>query len=309
MRFFPGRNPDFHQESEAVKRSAEVRKVLIVTLLLNCAVAAAKIFYGFSTNSVAITSDGFHSMFDGVSNIAGLIAIYIAAHPPDARHPYGHRKYETVFTIFIGVLMLFTCFEILKQAWASFHGEQRPVLGATSFVVMVGTLAVNIFVATYEKRMGTKLNSSFLIADSQHTRSDIYVTLGVLVSLPFVLLGYAFVDPLVGVIVGVMVARIGIIIIRDSANTLADSRAECPVVIQEICKGVEGVVGCHKIRTRGTAGSVFVDLHIQVAPSMPIEDAHAIAHRVVTTIKAEMPDVVDVVVHVEPHNGGDATIG
>ncbi|HSW62673.1 MAG TPA: cation diffusion facilitator family transporter [Dissulfurispiraceae bacterium] len=291
-----------------MERNKEVRKVLIITLLLNVAVAAAKIVYGFSTDSVAITSDGFHSMFDGVSNIAGLIAVHIAAHPPDARHPYGHRKYETVFTIFIGVLMLFTCFEILKQAWASFHGEQRAVIGATSFVVMFVTLAVNIFVATYEKRMGTKLKSDFLIADSQHTRSDIYVTLGVIVSLPFALLGYAFVDPLVGVVVGVMVARIGVIIIRDSANALADSRAGCPVVIQDVCRSVEGVVDCHKIRTRGTAGSVFVDLHIQVTPGMSINDAHEIAHRVEKSIKAVMPDVVDVVVHIEPHKSSDTTV-
>ncbi len=290
-----------------MERSQQIRKVLIITLILNIGVSSAKILYGLSANSLAITADGFHSMFDGVSNVAGLIAIYIAAHPPDKNHPYGHRKYETVFTIFIGVLMLLTCFEILKQAWASFVGEQRPLLSAASFAVMIATLAVNIFVATYEKRMGKKLKSDFLIADSQHTRSDIYVTIGVLVSLPFVMMGYSFVDPLVGVIVGVMVARVGILIIRDSANTLADSRAGCPVVIQAVGKSVEGVVDCHKIRTRGTAGCVFIDLHIQVAPGLSIEAAHAIAHRVETTIKAEMPDVVDVVVHVEPHNSNDST--
>lgn len=281
-------------------RTHEVRKVLIVTLLLNILVSVAKVLYGLSVESVAITSDGFHSMFDGVSNIAGLIAVYIAAHPPDEKHPYGHRKYETVFTIFIGVLMLFTCIEILKEAYTSFTGAHRPTLTTTSFIVVLGTLSVNVFVATYEKRMGKKLQSEFLIADAQHTRSDIYVTIGVLVSLPFVLMGYSFVDPLVGILVGFMVARVGFTIIRDSANSLADTRAVCPVAIQGICKTVEGVLDCHKVRTRGTAGHIFVDLHILVSPSMPIANAHAIAHRVETTIKAELPDVIDVVVHVEP---------
>jgi len=284
-----------------MKRASEVRRVLIITLLLNILVSVAKVLYGLSVGSVAITSDGFHSMFDGVSNIAGLVAVYIAAHPPDEKHPYGHRKYETVFTIFIGVVMLFNCIEILKEAYASFMGEHRPALTAASFVVMLGTLAVNIFVATYEKRMGEQLQSEFLIADAQHTRSDIYVTIGVLVSLPFVLMGYSFVDPLVGIVVGIMVARVGLSIIRDSANALADTRAVCPIAIQGICKSVEGVLECHKVRTRGAAGHIFVDLHIQVVPTMPIEEAHTIAHQVVTTIKAQMPDVIDVVVHVEPH--------
>lgn len=284
-----------------MKRTSEVRRVLVITLLLNILVSVAKVLYGLSVGSVAITSDGFHSMFDGVSNIAGLFAVYIAAHPPDEKHPYGHRKYETVFTIFIGVLMLFTCIEILKEAYASFMGEHRPALTAASFMVMFGTLAVNVFVAVYEKRMGEKLQSEFLIADAKHTRSDIYVTAGVLVSLPFVLMGYSFVDPLVGLLVGFMVARVGFSIIRTSADSLADTRAVCPVAIQGICKSVEGVVDCHKVRTRGAAGQIFVDLHIQVLPTMPIEKAHAIAHRVETTIKAEMPDVIDVVVHIEPH--------
>jgi len=284
-----------------MKRASEVRRVLVITLLLNILVSAAKVLYGLAVESVAITSDGFHSMFDGVSNIGGLIAVYIAAHPPDENHPYGHRKYETVFTIFIGVLMLFTCIEILKEAYASFTGEHHTTLGLTSFGVMLGTLAVNIFVSTYEKHMGKKLQSEFLIADAMHTRSDIYVTIGVLVSLPFVLMGYSFVDPLVGIVVGIMVARVGFSIIRTSADSLADTRAVCPVAIQGICKTVEGVVDCHKVRTRGTVGHIFIDLHIQVVPTMPIEEAHAIAHRVETTIKAEMPNVIDVVVHIEPH--------
>jgi cation diffusion facilitator family transporter len=284
-----------------MNRASEVRKVLIITLLLNIIVSLSKVLYGLAVESVAITSDGFHSMFDGISNIAGLIAVHIAANPPDEKHPYGHRKYETVFTIFIGVMMLFTCIEILKEAYTSFVGGNRPTLGITSFAVMLGTLAINIFVTTYEKRMGEKLQSEFLVADARHTRSDIYVTMGVLISLPFVLMGYSFVDPLVGIIVGIMVARVGLTIIRDSANSLADTRAVCPIAIQGVCRSVEGVVDCHKVRTRGAAGQIFVDLHIQVVPTMPIADAHAIAHRVETTIKSALPDVVDVVVHVEPH--------
>jgi cation diffusion facilitator family transporter len=282
-------------------RSTEVRKVLIITLMLNIVVSAAKILYGMQAGSVAILSDGFHSMFDGVSNIAGLVAINISAQPPDEKHPYGHRKYETIFTIFIGVLMLFTCFEILTEAYSSIKGDRHTALTTTSMFIMLGTLFVNIFVSTYEKHKGRQLQSEFLIADAQHTRSDIYVTIGVLLSIPFVMMGYTFIDPLVGVIVGIIVARVGLSIIRDSANSLADTRAICPVAIRGICKNVDGVMDCHKIRTRGIAGQVFVDLHVQVDPSISIEEAHTIAHNVALSIKSAVPEVIDVMVHVEPH--------
>src|SRR5512137_1687077 len=135
-------------------RNIGVRKVLLITLALNVFVSSSKIIYGYYSNSVAIFSDGFHSLFDGVSNVVGLIGIHIASQPPDEQHPYGHRKYETVFTIAIGVLMLLTCFGILKEAYGALKGDQHPTIDAVSFIVMIVTLAINIFVVTYEKRMG-----------------------------------------------------------------------------------------------------------------------------------------------------------
>ncbi|HMK42843.1 MAG TPA: cation diffusion facilitator family transporter, partial [Dissulfurispiraceae bacterium] len=243
---------------------------------------------------------GFHSIFDGVSNVAGLIAVRLAAQPPDAEHPYGHRKYETVFTIAIGLLMLLTCYAIIKEAIGAFSGNHQPNLSLASIVIMLATLFINVFVTTYEKRKGKELDSEFLVADAQHTKSDIYVTSGVLVSLPFVMFGYPLVDPIVGIIVGLFVLRAGVAILRESAETLVDARTGCPVVIEDLAKSVEGVVSCHKIRTRGTASHMFVDLHVQVSPDLSIERAHAIAHAVEKTIKEGAPTVADVIVHIEP---------
>jgi cation diffusion facilitator family transporter len=132
--------------SSIERYAASVRRVLIVTLILNAAVALAKVVYGYVTNSVAMTSDGFHSFFDGVSNVVGLIGIWIAAHPPDAEHPYGHKKYETLFTIIIAVMIFATCFQILKKVYSSFLQEGAVVVTEASFIIMFLTLCVNIFV-------------------------------------------------------------------------------------------------------------------------------------------------------------------
>jgi cation diffusion facilitator family transporter len=281
-------------------RHAGIRKVLIITLFLNFLVSGAKIAFGYLTNSVGIMSDGFHSVFDGVSNIMGLIGIRIASDPPDSKHPYGHRKYETVFTIFVGVLMVLTCIEIFKNVYASFSGRQEAIVTTESFLIMLITLGVNIFVATYERRMGKKLSSEFLIADSKHTLSDIYVTIGVIVSLVFIRLGFPEADPIAGILVGLVVARTGFMIIRDATETLVDRSCSDISAMERIVSGVNGVKGCHEIRTRGTGNHVFVDIHVVVDPDLSVAESHLIADIVEDAIKKGLPEVIDVVVHIEP---------
>lgn len=281
-------------------RTTEIRKVLIITLLLNIIVSGSKIFYGHLTHSVAIFSDGFHSLFDGVSNVVGLIGINISAHPPDETHPYGHRKYETVFAIFVGLLMLLTCFEVFKNVYASFISGSKAAISTTSFLVMLITLGINIFVATYERRKGIALNSEFLVADSQHTRSDIYVTLGVIASLFLIKLGVPFADPIAGAVVGLLVAKAGIDVIKEATEVLVDRTPADVGAIRQIACCVEGVIECHGIRTRGTKGHIFVDLHIVVNPSLSVKAAHDIADLAEEEIKNKIPGVTDVVVHIEP---------
>lgn len=283
-----------------MERTSDIRKVLIITLLLNILVSGAKIIYGHLTHSVAIFSDGFHSLFDGVSNIFGLIGIYLSAHPPDKEHPYGHRKYETVFTIFIGLLMLLTCFEIFKKVYESFTVKHETIVDIMSFLVMAGTMCVNIFVSVYEKKKGTELDSEFLIADSQHTKSDIYVSLGVIASLVLMKLGVTVADTITGAVVAVFVAKAGIVIIREATETLVDSSKADTQAIQEITRTVKGVVECHDIRARGARSHIFVDLHVLVDPAISVREAHEIADIVEEQIKKRFPEVVDVVVHIEP---------
>jgi cation diffusion facilitator family transporter len=139
------------------------------------------------------------------------------------------------------------------------------------------------------------------MADAQHTKSDIYASIGVIIGLIFIKLGFPIADPIVGAIVGILVAKAGIDIIKESAETLVDRTQMDTAVINEIACSVEGVIECHDIRTRGTKGSIFVDLHVLVSPLLTVQDAHKIAHAVEKKIKRKIPEVIDVVVHIEPH--------
>lgn len=281
-------------------RTSDIRKVLIITLLLNLLVSGVKIFYGFLTNSLAILSDGFHSLFDGVSNIVGLVGIHLSSHPPDDTHPYGHRKYETLFTIFVGLLMFATCAEIFRRVYNSLANAHIVEVTDISFIIMICTMIINIFVARYEAKKGRELKSEYLLADSQHTKSDIYISVGVIISLVLMKLGFIFADIATGAVVGIFVARAGINIIKEAAGTLVDRTKIDKSKIKEVVNQVKGVRGCHEVRTRGTISSVFLDLHLLVDPSLSVQEAHDIAHQAEVEIKKRFSEVVDIVVHIEP---------
>lgn len=283
-----------------LQKYKKIRRVLVTVLLLNLMVAFAKIIYGTLTNTLSMVADGYHSLFDGVSNVIGLAGTFIAARPPDKDHPYGHAKYETVASVLIALLLIFVGFEIFRNSLDRFLIRSVPEVTAISFLVILGTMLINYLVTRYEYREGTALSSQVLISDSMHTKSDIYVSLSVIVSLIAIKFGFPIMDPIIALVISFVIFRAGYRIIKESSRALLDmSRIE----EQEICElvmGIEGVQGCHKIRTRGSMGDIRVDMHLLVRSDMPLEDAHLVSHRVSKKLKGEYKDISDVVVHLEP---------
>ena len=282
-------------------RLKEVRHVLIYTLFLNMAVALAKIIYGYRINSISMFSDGFHSFFDGTSNVIGLIGIWIASQPPDENHPYGHRKFETLSTIAIAVLIFFAGIEILKKAY---HGLREPhsiEVTSMGFIIMSITLLINIGVMAYERKKGQELKSDFLIADALHTNSDIFVSLSVIVSLIAAKIGYPIIDSIAAIIIVILIAKIGYGILRSATDVLTDAARIDTREIKDIVMLIEGIKECHEIRTRGREDAVHIDLHILIDPGEQIHKAHDLAHSVEEVIKKKFPSVIDVVVHIEPY--------
>lgn len=282
--------------------SGRVRKVLILTLILNSAVALAKVIYGYKTDSIAMTSDGFHSFFDGVSNVVGLIGTWIASHPPDERHPYGHKKYETLFTIMIAVMIFFTCLQILKKVYLSFFENHGTIVTLTSFAVMLLTIGVNVFVMFYESRKGKEIGSDFLVADAKHTKSDIFASISVIISLVFTRMGYRYADSIVGIIIAFFIAKIGYQIVKEASEILVDTICIDTYAVEVVVNSVDGVRGCHDIRTRGAVNSVYLDLHALVDRNLSTEKSHRIADNIEEKIKEKFPSVVDIVVHIEPES-------
>lgn len=283
----------------------KVRWVLLYILVLNLAVAFAKLLFGLLAGSVSMIADSFHSFFDSTSNVIGLVAINIASKPPDQDHPYGHKKYEDFATIGIAVLIFFACIEILRSAWSRLSSGDYSSLDIqlATVGVMAATIIINYLASNYERRKGVELSSPFLEADAMHTRTDIYISLSVLVGFLAIELGYPVFDPLVAILIAGLIVRMGYGIIKQSSVVLCDTSMLDEASVREIVQNVQGVENCHHVRTRGGKDSIHLDLHIRVDPKLPIDKAHEISHMVEHEIKSSFKGVRDVVVHIEPdHN-------
>lgn len=278
-----------------------IRRILILVLVLNWTVALAKILYGLISRCTSMTADGFHSLSDGTSNIIGLIGIHFACQPKDLDHPYGHKKYETLFSLAIAALLFVVSFNLAKEGIKRLYHPVIPQIDVVSFIIMICTLGTNLWVMNYEYKEGKRLQSDILVSDSMHTKADIFTSLSVIIALVLIKLGYPIFDPIVTFLIVLFIAYTASGIVKESSAVLCDTAVILDSKkIVDIVLGIKGVKTCHKIRTRGRPDDIQVDLHVQVSADMHIDNAHKISCAIEEAIKKSIPEVSDVVVHMEP---------
>jgi len=287
--------------SPSPTRYSEVSVVLTRVLVLNLIVAIAKITFGYASGAISILSDGFHSLTDSASNIVGLVGIRAAGQPPDEDHPYGHRKYETVAAAALTVFLMLLFIEILRNAFNHLSGRTAPTtITMASFVVMLATIGVNLFVVSYETRAATRLGSEVLLADAIQTRGDVWSSLTVIVALIGVRLGWPILDPIAALVVAGFIGWAGYQIATATTPILSDRIVIAESDLERVVLSVPGVLGCHQIRTRGSSDHVFLDLHVWLPPDMHLRDAHALSHVVKDLLMARYPQIADAIIHIEP---------
>ena len=282
-------------------RYGAIARVLGRVLVLNLGVALAKIGFGYASGAVSVLSDGFHSLIDASSNVVGLIGIRAASQPPDADHPYGHRKFETVasgaFVGFTALVML----EVLRNAFNHLAGRAPAhEITMASFVVMIVTVAVNLIVIGYESREAKKLSSEMLAADAMQTRADVWSSLAVIAALAGTRLGWPILDPLGALVVAGFIGYGGWQIFHATTGILSDRVVMQDKDVEDVVMSVPGVLGCHHIRTRGSEDHVFLDLHMWLPAEMPLAEAHRISHVVKDRLMMRYPQIGDAIIHIEP---------
>lgn len=284
-------------------RTREIKKVLWIILILNFAVAIMKLIVGYAISSASMIADGFHSFSDGSSNIVGIIGVSIAARPADECHPYGHRKFETFTAIGIAMLLFIVSTNIIKSGVAKLYNPVIPQVDIYSFIVMVFTIAVNIFVIIYETKQGKKLHSDILVSDALHTKSDVYVSLSVLLSLVAVKLGYPILDPIISFIISIAIIKAAIEILINSSKVLCDAAVVNPKKVISLVSSIDGVLNCHRVKSRGQEDDFSMNLHILVNPRMTVQESHDLHHAVEQEIRKNFPGVHYIDIHIEPYQG------
>jgi cation diffusion facilitator family transporter len=285
---------------------SEIQRVLIITFVLNVLATVAKLGVGLATGVLSLVADGLDNLFDGVSNIIGLIAVRISSRPPDADHPYGHRKFETIAALFIAGALLLTAWELGGSAIARLLNPPPLTLNWWSLGALLFGSAVQAATGIWELRKARELQSEVLRADARHTLASIGVSATVLVGLGLVWLGYDWADPAVALLVAGVIAKIGIDTVRENIPALVDRAPISQEQIGTVVAAVQGVESFHRIRSRGPADHVAVDLHVRVAPALSMQEANAIADEVRRRL-LNLPGVGDVVVHAEAARSAESS--
>lgn len=282
-----------------------IQQVLILTFLLNLVSTVVKLGIGLWTGALSLVADGLDSLFDGLSNVIGLIAVRISSQPPDTDHPYGHRKFETLAALLIAAALFLTAWELGKGAIDRLFDPPLLVVNGWSIGALLFGAAVQGVTGWWELRRGRHLQSEILIADARHTLTSIGVSGAVLVGLGLVWLGYGWADPLVALLVAGVIAKIGIDTVRDNVPALVDRAPLDAEQIGAVVAEVAGVESFHRVRSRGPADQVAVDLHVRVASQLSMQEGNAIGDEVRRRL-LNLPGVDDVTVHIEAQRGPES---
>lgn len=286
----------------AIDNRSHVRKVLLITLLLNLFVMVLKAGVGWLTGSLSLLADALHSVTDSANNILGLIASRFSSPEPDRDHPYGHQKFEAVGALGIAAFLGIACFEILQGAVEHLmtpHHDPVKISPQELWLLLI-VLGVNIFVAFYERREGMRVGSAILIADAKHTMSDIWVTMSVLGGLIGIWAwGLQWLDVVLAFPVAVLVFSSGWSVLKDNLPSLVDEMAIAPEAIHAIAMQVPGVLNCHDIASRGVVGrQTFIEMHLIVgAPD--VETAHQVTEELEEQLE-ERFGPARILIHIEP---------
>ncbi len=280
-----------------------VRRVLWITLGLNILVAVIKLVYGYHSNIVSLQADGFHTVFDALSNVIGLVALGLAMRPPDPEHPYGHQKFEVAASLVIGFFIVLGFIEVARGVWSAAAGDSSPTITPASYGVVLFTIFISLIISWYERRAGKRLNSMILISDAAHTFSDALAGIAVLTGIFLVdYMNMPAGDILAALAVMIFIGSTAFRVLRDGITVVIDASLLDATDVCKIVQQTPEVLSCHYVRSRGMPGHVHLDLHLTLDPSMRLKQAGDILLTVKKNLRETFPELDDILIQIEPHD-------
>lgn len=290
-------------------RASEANRVTWVGLWLNLVLTIFKFVAGILGRSSAMIADAAHSVSDFVTDVVLLASFRIINKPVDNTHDYGHGKFETLASNFVGAALLLVAAGILwsggEKIYAAFRGEALAQPGGIALLAAVVSILVKEFLYRYQVRVGKKINSSAIIANAWHHRSDALSSFATLIGIGgAIFLGekWRVLDPVAAILVSLLIIKVAIPIFRDSLKELLEASLDDDIEekILKAAGAVPGVIDPHNLRTRRIGSYVAVDLHIRVDKSLNIVEAHDISKNVELALKESLGEGSFIYVHVDP---------
>ena len=289
------------EDISAEKQSA-AKKSTLVSVAVNLALTVSQVFAGLLSGSQGLVADGIHSLTDLVADFVVLFANHHSAKDADEDHHYGHQRYETAASLFLGISLLVVG---LGMLWSAGHKIVNPIaasqISILALYVALGSLTAKEILFRYMLAVAERVRSSILVANAWHARSDAASSLVVSVGIVGALFGFPILDSVGALIVGLMIVRTGWSFSWDALNDLMDRAVseEEHQHIEKIILSTEGVLGCHDLRTRKMGDMILVDVHIEVDANATVQVGHDIALAAANQVKAELP-VLNVMTHIDP---------
>ncbi|MFO7898863.1 MAG: cation diffusion facilitator family transporter [Planctomycetota bacterium] len=295
--------PDDHPHHDHVPGLRDARRVTLAAIALNLFLTVVKFACGVLGRSQALVADGVHSLSDSTTDIAVLVGMRYWSRPPDESHPHGHGRIETIVSLAIGVVLALIAVGITYDALSGLL-EEHPPPRWVALIAAGASIVCKEIIYRWTTRVGRRIKSTALIANAWHHRSDSLSSIPVVIAVLVAKIdpAWAFVDHVAAVVVSVFVLRAAWSIGWPGLKELAETAAPRGVRerIEQVALETAGVELVHALRTRYVGGGLHADLHVGVPEELNVRQGHDISERVKNRLIEEVPDVVDVVVHLEP---------
>uniref|UniRef100_Q479I8 Cation efflux protein n=1 Tax=Dechloromonas aromatica (strain RCB) TaxID=159087 RepID=Q479I8_DECAR len=300
-----------HVTTSPADRAVEAQKATWVSVAVNLVMTVIQLIVGWLAHSQSLVAHGLHSFSDLLSDFLVIYASRQSAHPADEAHPYGHARMETAATLVLGASLTLIGGGILWESGMRLqHIEALPTVELSALWVAIATVVSKEALYRYLIRVAERLRSQLLIANALHTRADAASALVVVVGIGGALLGWSFLDLLAAALMGFMILRMGAGLAWGAIKELIDTGLDESQVeaIRATLRETPGVRGLHQLRTRRMAHQALVDTHVQVDSRISVSEGHRIAESARARVLREHPEVLDVLVHIDPEDDMDPAV-
>lgn len=276
----------------------------LITIVINIFLAVIKVTAGILGKSSAIIADGFHSLSDVLSTFVVIAGLKISSKEADAKHQYGHEKYESVFAKILSILLLLTGAFIGFESFKILISGEFTKPKNIALIAALVSIIVKEGMYWYTIKIARKIKSISMEADAWHHRSDAFSSIGTFVGILGAQLGFPALDPIAGIIVSLFIIKVGVDLYIKSVKELIDESASEELIIEmeEKIFSIEGVKGIKSLKSRVFGNKIYVDLEVFVDENITVKEGHDIAEKVHDKLEKEILDIKHCMVHIEPYS-------